>query len=336
MKRRDLLTVLGSAAVLRPVGVHAQQPGKVYRIAGVNPSNSTAWLNEAESPRYWRPFFDELRRQGFVVGQNLAVERYSGDGQTDRYAELARRVAASKPDAIFCASTRMAGHMKAATATIPIVASASNPVGFGLVPSLAHPGGNITGVASNADVTFNAKRLELLREVAPGASRVAYLTPRAIWESPIQLTALKEAAMQVGVSLLPALLDPPIQGPEYRRAFAAIERSRADALMVGTSPENSSHGPLIIELAALGRLPAIYSERHFAESGGLMSYGADIPDLNRHAGAIVAQILKGANPGDIPFYQASRYEFVINLKTAKALGLTIPPVLFARADEVIE
>jgi putative ABC transport system substrate-binding protein len=230
----------------------------------------------------------------------------------------------------------MAAHMKAATATIPIVTVASDPVAFGLVPSLARPGGNLTGVAPDGGLAFYAKHLELLREATHGASRIAYLTPRAVWDSPVLLAPVKEAAARIGVLLVPAALDSPIGEAEYRRAFAAIELARADALIVGDSPENWSWSRLIIELAALGRLPAIYPDRYFAEQGGLLSFGPDWPLLNRRAGAVIAQILKGANPGDIPFYQSSRFEFIVNLWTAKALGLTIPPAFLARADEVIE
>lgn len=336
MERRDLIAVLGGAAMAWPLAVLAQQPKKVYRIAGVIPSGSAYFLDERTNPRYWRPFFEELRRLGFVEGQNLTVERHAGDGQADRYADLARRVVASAPDVIFCNGDRLAAHLKAATATIPIVAVASGPVAFGLVPSLARPGGNITGVAPDGGLGFYAKHLELLREIAPAVSRIAYLTPRAVWESPILLAPVKEAAKQVGISLLPALPDSPMQQLEYRRAFSTAAQARAEALIVGESAENYSQISLIVELAARARLPTIYPDRVFTRFGGLMSYGADYPDLHRHAGAQIAQILKGANPGDIPFYRASHFELVVNLKTARTLGLSVPQSLLARADEVIE
>jgi len=337
MRRRAFIGAFGAAAALGPVGVLAQQPGKVYRIAGVHPSSPSPWfMNEARNPKYWGPFFGELRQLGFVEGRNLEVERHFGNGQSDRFAELASRVAASAPDVILCLTDRLAAHMKEATATIPIVAVASDPVAFGIVPSLVRPGGNLTGVAPDGGLTFYAKHLELLREVVPSASRVAYLTPREVWESPILLARVKEAATQVGVVLVPVLLDSPIQEPEYRRAFSTIERARADAMIIGDSSENWANGSLIIELATAARLPTICPGSYFAERGGLISYGADYPELYRHAGAQIGRALQGADPGDIPVYQARQFELVVNVKTAKALGLAIPQSLLLRADRVID
>jgi putative tryptophan/tyrosine transport system substrate-binding protein len=335
MRRRKFVMLIGAAAAW-PLAARAQQPGKIYRIAIVIPAGSVEFLNEAKSPRNWRPFFEELRRQGFVEGQNLVVERYSGEGETDRYAELARRVVASTPDVIITQTTRLALDFKAATTTIPIVASAAAPIASGLVPSLAHPGGNITGVAGDAGVEFYAKHLELVRQVIPSAVRVAYLTPRAVWESATLLTPVKDAAKEAGISLIPALLDAPIEEAEYRRVFAALAETRVDALIVGDSAEHYSQQRLIIDLAEHARLPAVYPGRIFVERGGLISYGAEGADLVRRRASDVARILNGAKPGDIPFYQATRFELVINLKTATALGLTISPTLLSRADEVIE
>jgi putative ABC transport system substrate-binding protein len=191
-------------------------------------------------------------------------------------------------------------------------------------------------VAPDGGLALYAKHLELLREVAPTVSRIAYLTPRAVWESPILLAPVKEAAKRLGIVLLPALLDSPSQRPQYRRAFSTIAQARAEALIVGESAENYSQIRLILESAARARLPAMYPNRVFPQYDGLMSYGADYPDLYRHAGTQIAQILRGENPGDIPFYQATHFDLVINLKTAKALGLTVPQSLLIRADELIE
>jgi putative ABC transport system substrate-binding protein len=333
VRRRDLINYAAVAAVC-PLAALAQQPGKVYRIALVSPSGSVERMNEAANPRTWRPFFEELRRRGFIEGRNLIVERYSGEGQSDRYAELARAVVASKPDAIYCGTVRMAAYLKAATETIPIVADAAGVVEFGLVSSLAHPGGNITGV-SDAGLEFYAKHLELLRQAVPTASQLAYLTPHEVWDSPL-LAPVKDAARQIGVSLVPELLDAPIQEPEYRRVFALMAQQGLEALIVGSSQENSVNARLIVELAEIARLPTLYPGRWYVEQGGLMSYGPDIPELYRQLGADIAEILKGAKPGDIPFYQPTRFELVVNLKTATALGLTVPQSLLARADEVIE
>ena len=249
MRRREFITLVGGAAVACPFAVRAQQPGKVYRLALLEPSGSIERMTETASPRNWRPFFEELRRLGYVEGQNLVIERYSGDGQSDRYAELARTVAGAKPDAIVVRTARMAAHLKAATTTIPIVANTADPVAFGLAPSLAHQGGNITGVVGDGGLEFYAKHLELLREAIPTAFAIAYLTPRAVWESAVLLAPVKEAAKQIGVSLIPALLEAPIQEPEFRRVFAQITQAHADALIVGSSAENSIQARLIIELA---------------------------------------------------------------------------------------
>ena len=336
MRRREFITLVSGAAAAWPVAVLGQQPAKIQRIAIVHPSASVDIMTETSKSLAFHDFFAELRRQGYIEGQNLTVERYSGSGSTDRYAELARTIAASKPDAIFCVSYRLAADFKAATATIPIVAITTDPVATGLAPSLAHQGGNLTGAIPDGGIEFYTKHLQLLQEAVPAASRIAYLTPRAVWDSATLLAPVKEAAHQVGVTLIPALLESPVQDPEYRRVFAAIAQDRADALIVGDSPENYSHRQLIIELAEHARLPSLYPDRSFVAGGGLMSYGVKYPDLYRHAGGDIAQILKGTNPGEIPFYQATRFELVVNLKTATALGLTLPPSLFARADEVIE
>jgi putative ABC transport system substrate-binding protein len=230
----------------------------------------------------------------------------------------------------------MAANFKTATGSIPIVAAASDPVAAGLVPSLAHPGGNLTGVAPDGGIEFYAKHLQLLRELIPTASRIAYLTPRAVWESVTLLAPVKEAAKQLGVSLIPASPEAPMQEREYRRVFKTMTQDHVEALIVGDSSENYSQSKLIIDLAERARLPALYPDRSFADRGGLMSFGVFSPDLWRRAGHDIAEILKGANPGDIPFYQATRFELVINLNTAKALGLTVPQSILQRADEVIE
>jgi putative tryptophan/tyrosine transport system substrate-binding protein len=313
----------------------AQQPGKVHRIAIVHPSRPIAMLSEAGGLPIFGAFFKQLHRLGYVEGQNLSVERYSGEGRTERYAALARDVVHSKPELIFAVSARMVHHFKATATTIPIVAYTTDPVALGLAPSLARPGSNITGVVPDVGVGFWDKQLEFLREVVPTASKVGYLTPRVLWDNPTGAT-IRDAAHKIGIDLLGALLESPIQEAEYRHVFTAMARDRVDAVVVNDTPENYTYQRLITELAKNARLPAIYPSRSFTEAGGLMSYGADSLDLFRHAADQIAQILKGAQPGEIPFYQATRFELIINLKTAKTLGLAFPLTLLARADEVIE
>jgi putative tryptophan/tyrosine transport system substrate-binding protein len=334
MRRRAFITLLGGAAA-SPLAVRAQQPGKSYRIAIIHPFTPVEALNEAASPLTWRYFFEELRRAGYVEGQNLVVERHSGVGKIGHQAELLLSVAASKPDAI--STVAMEAALKNTPVAIPIVEIGLDPIAFGLASNLARPDRNITGVAMIVGNEFYAKHLELLRQAIPTASRIVCLTSRELWESGSNTFGpLREAAKQVEVALIPALLEPPYPDSEYRRVFAALAQDRPDALLVAQAVWNYAHQKVIVELANDARLPAIYPGRSFVDQGGLMSYGADLAEIFRRAGSDVAQILGGAKPGDIPYYQASRFQLIINLKTATALGLTLPQSLFARADEVIE
>jgi putative ABC transport system substrate-binding protein len=335
MKRREFISLAAGAVAACPLAARAQQPGKSYRIAIIHPFASVETMNEAASPLGWRHFFEELRRLGYVEGQNLVVERYSGAGKIGHLGELLLSVAASKPDAI--CTTAMETALKNTPIAIPIVEIGLDPIAFGLASSLAQPDRNITGVAIIAGNELYAKHLELLREAIPTASRIACLTSRELWESSSNTFGpLREAAKQVGVALIPAVLEPPYPEPEYRRVFAAMAQDRPDGLIVTPAIWNFAHQPLIIELAERARLPAVYPTRSYVDQGGLMSYGADAAEIYRRVASDIAQILNGRKPGDIPYYQSSRFELVINLKTAKALGVTLPQSLFARADEVIE
>ena len=306
----------------------------MHRLAIVHPSNPVAELTETGN-RGYVAFFKELRQLGYVEGQNIAVERFSGEGRTEHYAELASKVVGRNPDLILTHTSRLVLNFKAATTTIPIVGLMADPVRFGIVESLARPGGNITGVSTDAGQEIWGKRLDLLREVVPGTSKVGYLASRWNWESPIAITALQEAAKRMGISLI----GPPLEGTEeqeYRRVFEALTRSQPGALIVSDSAENLTYRRIITELAATSGLPALYPYREQATAGGLMAYAPDLLDLYRRAANNVRDILNGAKPSDIPVYLASKFELVINLKTAKALGLPISPSLLVRADEVIE
>jgi len=331
--RREFIAGLLIPTMMRLA--QAQQPAKVRRIAIVHPSRPTAMLSEAGGIPNFGAFFKQLRLLGYVEGQNLSVGRHSGEGRTERYAALARDVVRSRPELIFVISARMVQHFKAATTTIPIVAYTTDPVALGLAPSLARPGGNITGVVPDVGVEFWDKQLQFLREAVPTTSRVAYLTPRALWDNTTGAT-IRKAAQQIGIELLGALLESPIQEAEYRRAFTAIAQERADALIVNDTPENYAYQRLIAEMAKNARLPAVYPNRSFVEVGGLMAYGADSLDLFRRAADQIDRVLKGTKPGEIPFYQATKFELIINLKTAKLLGIEVPPSLLVRSDEVIE
>jgi putative ABC transport system substrate-binding protein len=290
-------------------------------------------MSETGSRRFGA-FFQRLRDLGYIEGQNLSVERYSGEGRT-KFAELAREVVPGNPDLIFVNTSRITREIKTATETMPVVSVGADPVAYGVVSSLARPGGNITGATVDAGVEIVGKRLELLREMIPAASRVAYLGSHGMWEG-ADGAAMREAAQRIKISLIGPPLESPLREAEYRRVFAAITQAGADALMVANQSELLTDRRLILKLAENARLPAIYPDRDFAEIGGLMAYGVELQDVFRHAAEQVDQILKGAKPGDIPFYQPTKFELVINAKASKAVGITVPPKLLALADEVIE
>jgi putative ABC transport system substrate-binding protein len=291
-------------------------------------------MEEESGHPVFRPLFEELERLGYIEGSNLVVERYSGEGRSEDYPELAGRVVRSMPDLIFIATGRLTLFFKEATAAIPIVAMTADPIAFGLATSLARPDGNITGIVVDAGKEIEGKRIELLKEMVPGASRVACITPRAMWESPFGAEA-RDDARRVGLSLLGIPLESPVQAAEYRRAFAAAAAGHVSGLIM-PEKEHVTYRRLIVKLAEEARIPTIYSYRQYVELGGLMSYGIDLPDLSRLAAKDINLILRGAKPGDIPFQLPTKHELIINATVAKQLGLTIPSSLLARADEVIE
>jgi putative tryptophan/tyrosine transport system substrate-binding protein len=335
MRRREFIATLGTA-VTWPLAARAQQPAKMKRIAIVHPNIDLSDLSITSEHLGYRTLFEELRRRGYGEGKNLAVDRYSAGGQTGRYADLAREVIGTNPDLILAIANPVVLGFKEATTKIPLVAVAGNMVGSGIVPGLARPGGNITGIST--DVGGNdiwGKRLGLLLEATPRSSNARFLTLRSSWEK-VQGEAVRKEARQLGISLEGALLDGAIDEAQIRRVFAAMEQDRVDALMVIDDAGLFPHRQLIVELASKGRIPTIYAHRIFVGPGGLMTYSFDLAEMYRHAAEQIDRILKGEKPGDIPVFQAGRYELIVNLKTAKALGLELPAALVARADEVIE
>ena len=335
MRRRTFIAGLLVAATAGRA--QSQRTAKVYRIARIYPAQPVAEAIKASKTQgsiAWF-FFEELRRLGFVEGQNLVYERYSAEGRTDQFSELARDVVRSNPDLIFADGTFTVLALKAATTTIPIVSSSiSDPVAVGIAASIARPGGNITGVIGTGP-EFMGKYVELLREAVPGLSTVGYLASRKVWELP-EGVAVQEAARRVQISLIGPPLDYPLDAAEYRRVIAAMAQAGAQALIVNAQPQNFQNLRLIIELAEKGRLPAIYPFLDSVKLGGLMAYAADGHETLRQQANQIAQILRGASPGDLPFYQPTKFFLVINLKTAKALGIELSASLVARADEVIE
>jgi putative tryptophan/tyrosine transport system substrate-binding protein len=332
MRRREFITILGGATAIWPLSAGAQQPAK--RIAFVHPTNKASYI-AVTSTSYYRAFFEELSRLGYVEGQNLRVERHSGEGRPERYDELVRNVVNTHPDLIIAAGARLSLDFKMATTTIPIVTILIDPVAQGLVASIARPGGNITGVTITGGLDIIGKRVGLLLEAMPRLSSLSYLASRPNWEDP-RGAAAREAAKKTGISLKPALLSSAFNEQEYQRIFRSMEQDRTDALMVADEAEHYTYGATIVELAAKARIPTLYAYREFVEIGGLMAYSSDLPEIYRRLANLIDKVLRGANPGDIPFNQPTKFELVINLKTAKALGLEMPAMLLGRADEVIE
>ena len=330
MRRRDF--TLGLALATSAARARAQERGKQHRLAIVIPAGPVASSNDTGGRGWGRVFLEELRGLGEVEGQNLTIERYSGEGQPEGYADLAREVVDRKPDVIVASSNAVARAVGAATATIPIVWIGADAVEAGFAASLARPGGNITGVTVNAGDEIWGKRLQILKETVPSASRVWYLTTRA---APGGEQLFREASRRLQTSVIRMVLAESTPR-ELQRVFAEIPHERPDAIIVSAVGDLGTYGRLIVELIEKSRLPAIYPYRGYVEAGGLMAYASDNRELWRRMADDVHEILKGAKPGDIPIYQPTKFEFVINLKTAKALGLTIPPLILARADEIIE
>jgi putative tryptophan/tyrosine transport system substrate-binding protein len=329
MRRRDFTIGLLLAAAVRTA--QAQEPAKQHRIAIVRPAGSVTLISDT-GISFYQAFLAELRRLGDIEGQNLTVERYSGEGRPDGFANLGREVANRRPDVIVAITPPITQAVRAADDTIPIVFTSGDPIRAGLVTSLAHPGGNMTGVTVQVDFEIWGKRLQILKEAVPSASNVAYLDLRRYWEYDVE--PLREPAQKLQISLVGMLLEESTP-TELRRAFAEIAQDRPDAIMVGSDPALTNH-QLIVELVNKSRLPAMYPWRFDVELGGLMAYGADLGEVGRRMADDVHEILNGAKPGDIPIYRPTKFEFLVNLKAAKELGLTIPPTLLATADEVIE
>ena len=325
MERRTFLAGTGTVLLAAPLAVEAQQARKVPRIG---------FLVFVSSESRYRGFQEGLRELGYVEGQNIAIEFRSGDGSLERLNDLANELVRLQVDVIVAGSTIGAIAAKRATSTIPVVmANVADPVGAGLVSSLAKPGGNVTGLSTmGADIS--GKRLELIKEVVPRLRRLGVL-----WypDSPSGVAAFKElkaAAQSLGVDVRSLGVRPPV--PEIDKAFGTASNGRADALIALDDALIFNNRTQIIALAARYRLPSVYGYREFPDAGGLMAYGPSRHDMYRQAAAYVDKILKGAKPADLPVERPIKFEFVINLKTAKALGLTISPSLLARADEVIQ
>src|SRR5215204_5621548 len=334
MRRRQFLASLAGASTL-PLGAAAQER-KLPLLAMVHPSNPVEVMSRGgRLSEGNRAFLEELTRLGYVEGETIRIDRWTAAGKPERFAALAQEVAQSRPDIIHVISARLAQQLKAASSEIPIVAMTADPIAWGLAASMARPGGNVTGVTADVGVELVTKHVELLKELTPTASRLGLLAPKAVLES-VYARTFRDAAEKVGATIIPLSLESPINEAEYRRVFAVIPAEQVHGLLVGDTPEHFANRSLIFELAADHRIPAMYPVADYARGGGLMAYGTVFPELMRRMAQLIDQILKGAKPSEMPFEQPTRLHLVINLKTAKALGLTIPPTLLTRADEVIE
>jgi putative ABC transport system substrate-binding protein len=333
MRRREFITLLGSAAVapamLWPLAARAQQPERVRSIGILLPARA----DDAESQVRVGAFLQALALLGWTIGRNVRIDTRWATANAAGIRRHAAELAALAPDVILAHGASTVGPLLQATRTVPIVFPVVvDPVGAGFVDSLARPGGNATGFMS-VEYSISGKWLELLKQIAPGVTRVAVLRDSTQGSGTSQFAAIQSVTPSLRVEINPVNLR---DATEIERAVAAFARSPNGGLIVTSGAGAQLHRDLIIPLAARHKLPAVYSERFFVAAGGLISYGSDFIDQYRRAAGYVDRILKGEKPADLPVQAPTKYELVINLKTAKALGLTVPPSLLARADEVIE
>ena len=328
MRRREFTTLVGGALVAWPLAVHAQQAPKTRRIGYLSGGTETAQ----------RPLLDAFRRGmhglGYVEGSNFSIDARYSEGKFERLPSLAQELLNGNPDLLFVQSTPANLAAKAATQTVPIVmVGVADPLGVGLIANLARPGGNITGI-TNIGAELAGKRLEILKELLPAVSKVAVLLNPDDPIARLQMDSAKVVAQNLSVELEPVL---EIRSAnDLKSVFEAVVRARAGAALRMIDPLESALRKQTVEFAAEHQLPIIYPFREAVEFGGLVSYGTNLPDQFRQAATFVHKIFNGTKPIDLPVEQPSRFELVINLKTAKALGITVPLILQQRADEVIE
>jgi putative ABC transport system substrate-binding protein len=331
MKRREFITLLGgAAAAVWPLVVRAQQPERMRRIGII--VGATA-AGDAEGQARIDAFRQAMELLGWTTGRNLEIEYRWGMADPASIRKYAAELVTSAPDVILCSGTASLAQLLQQTRTVPIVfANVADPVGAGFVNSLSRPGGNATGFMQ-FEYSLSAKWLELLKQIAPGITRAAVLRDAALTSGTGQFAVIQSVASSVGVEVSPVNVH---DAGEIERAVAAFARSPNGGLVVTSSPLVVRHRELIVGLAAQHKLPATYYRRLFVDDGGLLSYGYDLLNQFRRAATYVDRILKGEKPADLPVQAPTKYELVINLKTAKPLGLEVPPMLLARADEVID
>ena len=333
MKRRTFITLIGGAAA-SPLVARAQQPAKMKRLAIVHPTTKAEDLSIGGDPDY-SIILEDIKRLGYVEGVDLTVDRYSAEGRYDRIPTIAHQIVATGPYVIFALADPVVLALQAETRTIPIVGWTGDPVLSGIVSNIARPGGNVTGVSITVGADFGGKVLQLFVDAVGKLSNARYLGKPAEWEAP-EYKPLREAAEKMKIPLQLEPLQTPVDEAEYRRAFDAMQRDHVDAVLLSPAVENYTHRHLLGRLAQQYHLPAFAAYKETVETGALMSYTFDHKPADRRLAAQIVEILNGGNPAEMPYFQETHWELLINLKAAKELSLEIPAGLIAGADRVIE
>lgn len=329
MKRRTFI----AGTLLLPSAARAQS-SRPHRIAIVHPAFPVEQMTENGSA-WFRRLFSAFRAVGYMEGVNLTIDRFSAKGQTENFAQIADRVVRSNPDLICANSSRMVRALKSATPTIPMVVWMADPIAYGLISSLARPGGNITGVVSESGLGTWAKRLELLQNIVPAATKFGLLATVGVRDD-VQGRYIREQAARLSIELLPHALEPPLSERSYGELFERFEADDAHGLVVTMQPEHLVFQDTIVRLASQSRIPVMHPYRDHVDHGGLMAYSFDDADLHSQLAVRVDRVLKGDDPGTIPFYLPTWHRLLINLKAASSMGLVVPGLLLARADEIIQ
>jgi ABC-type uncharacterized transport system substrate-binding protein len=333
VRRRDLFALAAYFGASATSAARAQKL-PMRRMAFVHSGIPAAQLTEASNVSWVRQFFAELRELGYAESANLTVERYSAEGRPERFAGLAAEIVARQPDLIVANQNPLVRALQKATGAIPIVAIIGDPIGSGIASTLARPGGNVTGVSVDAGIEIYGKRLQILKEAAPAIEAITYLGLPGDWQGQVG-HAMREAARSLRLEIA-SIAPVEVTAASLSAAFADIGSKPNNALVVSGAGDFLPHRQLLADLAGKNMLTAMYPYRDYVEVGGLMTYAPELGDLARHLARTARQILQGTKALDIPIYQATKFELVINLKTAKALGITMPQLLLQRADEIIE